>query len=237
LLSIVIPIHNEASILESLVAGIGAGLAEFDEAYELVLCENGSTDATLHLAREIAKCVPQVVVLTNPKASYGAAIRDGILHSRGEHIVVFNADLWDIKFLQDAYQLLDSHDIVIASKRHADSHDQRPFNRRLMTWGFNAVLQVMFGFKGTDTHGMKAFNRVRIAPVVRRCITDREIFDTEVILRGQQVGLTTIEVPTVVEETRPSRYSPFARVPHTFKDLWILYKDLNFAPQSKSSEV
>lgn len=241
MLSIVIPIHNEEVVLRELVSGIVSGLEHSDipkhETYEIILCENGSSDQTLPLAYEIAETRPQVMVLTSPHASYGAAIRTGILNSRGERIVVFNADLWDMDFLQNAYHLLQNFDIVIASKRHPDSNDQRPFNRRLITWGFNMVLQVMFGFKGTDTHGMKAFNRARITPVVRRCITDKEIFDTEVILRAQQAGLTTTEVPTVVHETRPSRYSPLARVPRTFKDLWALYKSLYLTAPSPSSEA
>jgi glycosyltransferase AglD len=236
-LSIVIPIHNEELVLKSLISGIVAGMKHFTETYEIILCENGSTDRTLPLAYEIAEHQPEVVVLTSPHASYGAAIRTGILNSRGERIVVFNADLWDMQFLQDAHRLLQRFDIVIASKRHPESDDQRPFNRRLITWGFNMVLQVLFNFKGTDTHGMKAFNRARITPVVRRCITDKEIFDTEVILRAQQAGLTTTEVPTVVQETRPSRYSPLARVPRTFKDLWALYKSLYLTSPAPSSET
>lgn len=176
-------------------------------------------------------------MLTSPRASYGAAIRQGILHSRGERIIVFNADLWDMDFLRRASDLLGQFDIVIASKRHPQSQDQRPFNRRLMTWGFNLALQILFGFKGTDTHGMKAFNRVRITPVVRRCITDREIFDSEVILRAQQAGLSTTEVATIVEETRPSRYSPLVRVPRTLRDLWVLFKDMHFGSQPRASEA
>lgn len=237
MLSIVIPVHNEELLLEALVTGIQAGLGDFGESYEIILCENGSADNTLALARQLAASDDRLIVLTSQQASYGAAIRRGILHSRGERIVVFNADLWDMKFLREAYQRLRQYDIVIASKRHPDSHDQRPFNRRLITWGFNMVLRVLFGFTGSDTHGMKAFRRATIVPVVRRCLTDREIFDTEVILRAQQVGLTMTELPTVVEETRPSRYSAFARVPRTLKDLWVLYKDLHFTSHPQLDEI
>ena len=237
MISIVIPIHNEEILLESLVAGITAGLVGFHEPYEIILCENGSHDETLALAHRLAEQNSSLVVLSSPQASYGAAIRRGILASRGERIILFNADLWDMDFLRDAHQMLARYDIVIASKRHRDSHDNRPFNRRLITWSFNMVLRVLFGFTGTDTHGMKAFRRVTIAPIARRCLTDREIFDTEVILRAEQAGLTMTELPTTVEEARPSRYSTFARVPRTLKDLWVLYKDLHFAPQTQLDEV
>jgi glycosyltransferase involved in cell wall biosynthesis len=229
-LSIVVPIHNEAAILESVVKGIIAQLADLSEPYELVLYENGSTDETLPLARALAAQHPQVVVLTNPKASYGLAIRNGILHSQGERIVIFNADLWDIPFLRQSNRLLTDYDIVIASKGHPDSHDQRPWNRRLITQTFNLILQLLFGFKGTDTHGMKALKRTPIVPIIQQCVTDGEIFDSELILRGERAGLKRIEVPTVVEETRPSRFGLFNRVPRTLRDLFMLYRALHGRP-------
>ncbi len=237
LLSIVIPIHNEEAILPSLVTGIISGLQDFEGQYELILAENGSHDKTLPVACQLEQTYAQVVVLTNPQAGYGKAIRDGILHSKGEYVVIFNADLWDLDFLRTAVQLLTQYDIVIASKRHPESHDQRPFNRRFITWGFNLLLRIMFRFSGSDTHGMKAFRRVGIVPVVLRCITDREIFDTEVILRGQQIGLTTVEVPADVEETRPSRYSPLVRIPRTLRDLGRLYVDMHWRAYSVTSRL
>ncbi len=237
MLSIVIPIHNEERILESLIHELTNGLHDLNTDYELILSENGSKDNTLALAQRLAAEVSNVVVISSPTASYGRAIKTGILNSQGENIVVFNADLWDLDFLRQALHLLETYDIVIASKRHQQSHDQRPFNRRFITWAFNLLLRVMFGFTGSDTHGIKAFRRRRIVPVVKDCITEREIFDTEVILRAQQAGLTTIELPVTVEETRPSRYSPFMRIPRTVRDLGMLYRDMYLTPRTKPTEL
>ncbi len=225
-LSIVIPIHNEAAILASVVHGIRTELAALAERYELILYENGSTDETLELARQLAQQQPEIVVKTSPQASYGAAVKGGILAAQGERIVLFNADLWDIPFLLESSRQLHTYDIVVASKRHPGSRDERPWNRRFITWGFNMVLRLLFGFQGTDTHGMKAFKRAAIWPIIQQCVTDKEIFDTEVILRAQAAGLKIIEVPVIVEETRPSRYSPLVRIPRTLRDLNTLRKAL-----------
>lgn len=70
-----------------------------------------------------------------------------------------------------------------------------------------------------------------------RCITNRELFDTELILRGQRAGLTTVEVPVTVAETRPSRYSPLSRLPRTLSDLWRLYLDFTFGSASVLDRV
>jgi glycosyltransferase involved in cell wall biosynthesis len=225
--SVVIPIHNEAAVIDDLVRGITTELADFGETYELILYENGSSDNTLELAYALQATYPQLVIRTSPHASYGAAVKNGLLAAQGEHVVVFNADLWDIPFLLESNRLLEQYEIVIASKRHPGSQDNRPWNRRLITWGFNVLLQLLFGFKGTDTHGMKAFNRAAVLPIIQQCVTDKEIFDTEVILRAQRAGLKTVEVPTIVEETRPSRYSPLVRIPRTLRDLRLLYQKLN----------
>ncbi len=226
LLSVVIPVFNEVLVLKSVVEGITSRISDMDDTYELILYENGSTDGTLELAHQLAEQYPQVVVFTSPKASYGAAVKNGILATRGEHIVVFNADFWDIPFLRKSRELLHQYDMVIASKLHPDSEDNRPFVRRFITWGFNKLLQVLFGFAGSDTHGIKAFRRSKIIPIIEQCVTDGEIFDTEVILRGERAGLKSVELPMTVEETRPSRYSLFARVPRTFRDLKTLYRAL-----------
>lgn len=224
--SIVIPIHNEAAILEAVVRDITTELAALADPYEIILYENGSSDGTLELVQQLAAAQPEVVVKTSPHASYGAAVKGGILAAQGERIILFNADLWDIPFLLESSRQLETYDIVVASKRHPGSRDERPWNRRFITWGFNMVLRLLFGFQGTDTHGMKAFKRTAILPIIQQCVTDKEIFDTEVILRAEAAGLKLIEVPVVVEETRPSRYSPLVRIPRTLRDLNTLRKAL-----------
>lgn len=225
-LSIVIPVFNEEPVLRSVVEGITAQISDLDDTYEIILYENGSTDRTLELAHELEAEYPQVVVFTSTKPSYGAAIKNGILNTRGEQIIVFNADFWDIPFLRKSHELLNQYDMVIASKLHPESEDNRPWVRRFITWSFNRLLKILFGFEGSDTHGIKAFKRSKIIPIIEQCVTDGEIFDTEVILRGERAGLKSVELPMTVAETRPSRYSLFARVPRTYRDLKTLYRAL-----------
>ena len=54
--------------------------------------------------------------------------------------------------------LLKKYDAVIGSKRARGARDRRPSIRRLITWGFNTFLRIVFKFTGTDTHGIKALH-------------------------------------------------------------------------------
>jgi glycosyltransferase involved in cell wall biosynthesis len=70
-LSVVVPVHNEEAILESQVTAMAAGLARLGRPFELLIVENGSTDHTLQLGRDLAQRVPGVRVLDLPRETTG----------------------------------------------------------------------------------------------------------------------------------------------------------------------
>ena len=84
--SIVIPAHNEASNLETQVTSFIENLpnAVAEVLKEIIIVENGSTDGTLNVSRQIERKFPNLVkVITIPKGSYGEAIKTGMLDERG----------------------------------------------------------------------------------------------------------------------------------------------------------
>ena len=208
MLSIVIPIHNEELILESEMSAMNTALKQNlpDLNYEVLLVENGSRDRTLEIAQQISNTMPEVRVVSLASASYGGAVKEGILRAGGDLIAILNIDFWDIEFIKKALDILayDKYDIVLGSKTMGGAKDLRPWTRRWITAGLNAILHLVFNFKGTDTHGMKMFSREKVAPIAGQCLTEREIFDTEMILRAQYQGLKTKEVPVICVEKRPS---------------------------------
>lgn len=224
--SIVVPIHNEARLIKNLVNDLCEAFHEHHTTptYQLVLCENGSTDDSRALLAEAAEDHEGITVISLPEASYGAAMKAGILHASGDSIVVFNADLWSPQFVIESLRLLNSgSDVVIGSKCLNAGDDRRPFLRRLITRSFNRLLMLFFGFKGTDTHGIKAIRRRALLPVVNACVTSREIFDTEFVLRASQQGLSISEIGVTVTDTRPPRMSLLRRITPTLVDLFKLW--------------
>ncbi len=92
-LSVVIPAHNEAENVGPLVREIGAALAGGGTDYEIVLVDDGSTDATLAYVEELARTNPRLRVVRHP-ASRGQsfAIATGVQAARGDWIATLDGD-------------------------------------------------------------------------------------------------------------------------------------------------
>jgi len=220
--SVVMPAFNEAEILETSVVDVVEGLRAEARSFEVVVCQNGSTDTTLTIARALAEKFPEVVVESSGMADYGLALKAGLLAARGAAVVNFDVDFYDLAFLDAALARIDADNgpaIVVGSKRVAGAHDDRAWYRKLVTATFAFLLRTLFGLRVSDTHGMKAMRRADVVPIARACRFGKDLFDTELILRAERGGLRVEEIPVTVVERRPARTSIFRRVPRTLAGL------------------
>jgi glycosyltransferase involved in cell wall biosynthesis len=223
-LTIVMPAYNESVLLASAVGDVVKGMHERapGRPFELVVVENGSTDGTLRIARDLADQYAEVRVEHLERPDYGDALRTGLLGARGPVVVNFDTDYYDLDFLERAVPMVRPDDgpaIVVASKRAAGSRDERPWPRRAVTAVFSTVLRLLFGAKVSDTHGMKALRYSAVEPYARASRFGRDLFDTELVLRVERAGLGTAEIAVEVREMRPPRTSIFRRVPRTIVGL------------------
>jgi glycosyltransferase involved in cell wall biosynthesis len=226
-LSVVVPVHNEEAILAEQVTAMAEALLRLGLEFEVVVVENGSTDRTLAVGREVAAGWPQVRVIQLPVGDYGVALRQGILEARFDVVVIFNVEFWSIEFVQAALPELQSYVLIIGSKSAPGADDQRPWLRRRITGAYNQLLRTVWAYRGTDTHGMKAFWRRALLPLVQECLTTGFVFDTELVLRAQYAGLSKKELPTDVRELRTPSYASLARrVRPVLANLWILWRHL-----------
>ncbi|MDQ3033712.1 MAG: glycosyltransferase [Myxococcota bacterium] len=219
--SIVIPVYNEEPILQSAVIELIDRLGELPWTYELVLAENGSRDATVDLAEKLSERFPQVRTFSFGQPNYGGALKRGILEARGEYVICDEIDLCDTDFHVRALALLEAGeaDLVVGSKAMRGASDERPFVRRVGTHVINGMLRVSLGFKGTDTHGLKAFRRDALLPVTRSCLVDKDLFASELVIRAERAGLGVVEIPVRVLEKRVPTIGLFRRVPNVMKNL------------------
>jgi glycosyltransferase involved in cell wall biosynthesis len=93
-LSIVIPVFNEADGVEPLVARLAAALPRIEPSYELVFVNDGSRDATLERLRALCATDSRLTVVSLSR-NFGKeiAIAAGLDHARGEAVVIMDADL------------------------------------------------------------------------------------------------------------------------------------------------
>jgi glycosyltransferase involved in cell wall biosynthesis len=219
-ISVVIPVFNEEAILETAVRSLTQKLGRAGYDFELILSENGSVDQTAQLAESLVREIPRVRALHEATANYGLALKQGILAASGEWVICDEIDLGDLDFYCRAQaELSAGADMVIGSKRHPESMDRRPWLRRRGTAAINALLRLTLGFKGTDTHGLKAFKRERALDVVAACTVEHNLFASELVVRAGLMGLDVREIPLRLKEIRPPSVGLLRRVPHVLTDL------------------
>src|SRR5262249_38515371 len=159
----------------------------------------------------------------------GRALKRGILEARGKHVICDEIDLCDVDFYLRALPLLEGAegaDLVVGSKAMKGANDERPLFRRVATRTINGMLRVATGFKGTDTHGLKAFRRERLHDVARACVVDRDLFASEFVIRAGRMGRDVREIPIALHEKRPPSIQLFRRVPRVLRGLvqlaWVI---------------
>jgi glycosyltransferase involved in cell wall biosynthesis len=220
-ISIVIPIYNEQAILHAAVVDLRERLAPLGWAYEIILAENGSRDDTIPIAEELSEKYPEVRVLSAGEPNYGKALRQGILAAQGELVLCDEIDLCDTEFHRRAVEILESGraDMVIGSKLIGGAKDERPLFRHLASIVYTNLLRSLLGFRGTDTHGLKAFRRSTLLPIVNACLVEKDVFASELSIRAYRADLAVIEIPVRVMEKRPPSINLFKRVPNVLKSV------------------
>ncbi len=204
-LSVVVPVFNEAPLLETVVRQLLDELPLIAESYELILSENGSTDGSCGIADDIAARRPRVRVLHSRVADYGLALKHGLEAAQGRYVFHCAVDLVDLDFLRTALGLIGSHDAVLGSKYLQAGLDNRTRFRRAAGRAYAGLLRTLFALEAADTHGIKLFRRDTVAPHIAACRFGGSMFDTELILNLAAAGLRLIEVPLASREVRASR--------------------------------
>lgn len=121
-LSLITPVYNEEESLPLLYEAVQQALAGYAEPWELILVDDGSRDGSLQVLEELAAAHPQHVRVVALRRNFGqtAAMAAGIDHSRGEIIVMMDADLQndpaDIPMMLE--KIDEGYDLVSGWRKH-----------------------------------------------------------------------------------------------------------------------
>jgi polyisoprenyl-phosphate glycosyltransferase len=130
LLSLVIPCFNEEEALRETIKRIAAVLEQSHTTFEIIYVDDGSTDSTPHVLRELQAEDKRVrVIRFSRNFGHQVAITAGIEHAGGLAVVILDADLQDPpevipKFLA---KWLDGYDVVYGVRSERDG--ETPFKR------------------------------------------------------------------------------------------------------------
>lgn len=115
-ISVVIPVHNEQEVLEELYSRLTAALDKIGKTYEIILTNDGSTDRTSEMLRDLHKRRPHQIRVVEFNGNFGQhmAIMAGFERVRGEIVITMDADLQNPP--EDIYKLVQAmeagHDVV-----------------------------------------------------------------------------------------------------------------------------
>jgi dolichyl-phosphate beta-glucosyltransferase len=203
--SLVIPAYNEARRIEACVRDV----AEWSRTrpggfdWEILLVDDGSTDDTASLARRYAaeEGLDLAVLGYERNRGKGAAIRVGVLASKGDPVLVSDTDLSTplSEWSKLAEKLLD-YPVAIGSRALEQElvHKRQAFYRVWLGRAGNTVIQ-LFAVPGIeDTQcGFKLFRGDAARALFSEARVDRFAWDVEILYLARRRGMAIAEVPVI----------------------------------------
>lgn len=198
-LSIIVPAYNEADRLPSSLEKIERFLGAQPYRAEVIVVENGSTDRTAEVVRELAAQWPNLCLIQQSTRGKGLAVRRGMLEAQGEYRFICDADLSMpieevAKFLPPR---LNSYDVAIGSREAPGAvRYNEPLYTHLRGRIFSNLVKLLAlrGFEDTQC-GFKCLR----GEVARDLFSVQRLggwsFDVEMLFVAQQRGYKIVEVP------------------------------------------
>ena len=205
LVSVIVPAYKQEKTIVKDLNRIKKVLDKMRYPTELICVVDGKGDQTFNRALKFTKKNPNVRVIgydTNKGKGY--AVRFGMADSRGE-IVGFIDSGMDLNpnglaMLLEHFEWYGS-DIIVGSKRHPVSKILYPWQRKVLSFGYQLLVFFMFGLKIRDTQvGMKFFRRKVLEKVLPRLLVKKFAFDVEILAVSNSLGFKRIfEAPVDIK--------------------------------------
>ena len=209
-LSLIVPMYNEAAIIEETAKTYATYLAATFPEYELIFVDDGSADDCG--AKVEALGLPNTrVIRYTPNQGKGNAVRTGMLAASGDVRMFLDADVaYGTAVIARAAKLFEENpdkDLVIGSRPlHPDGYAGYTFIRKLASETYIKVLNVVGGFRLSDSQcGCKAYRGPAAEAIFSRTETKGFAFDFETILWAQKLGYGILEMPVTVVNHRESK--------------------------------
>ena len=161
-LSVFFPAFNEEDALPGVVLNAKKVLQKLGiRQYEIIIVDDGSSDASGQIAEDLARNDSQVKVIHHPtNLGYGAALSSGFKAARYEWVVYTDSDgqfdLADIERFADSASRVD---VVLGRRHHRNDHKGRQLN----AWLWGRIVNLILGLDVRDIDcGFKLFRTVRV---------------------------------------------------------------------------
>lgn len=203
-ISVIIPAYNEENRLSSTLDAVIRYFRQHPlwTSYEVLVVDDGSTDATSAVAEGYARETPEVRLLRNPgNRGKGYSVRHGMLEASGEWRLFSDADLsTPIEELESLYSASQKNGCAIAIASRAIDRSlievRQSWFRELGGRGINLIMRMILGLRIQDTQcGFKLFRRDAAEAIFPLQTVERFGFDPELLFLGRKLGFGICEIP------------------------------------------
>jgi glycosyltransferase involved in cell wall biosynthesis len=203
-LSIIMPAYNVEDVIENCVKNVRRLMESLGiEDYEIIAVDDGSKDGTLQRLLKLSSAGNVKVLSNGINIGKGFAVKGALNYATKDYSIVIDADMEiDPKQIKYCLKALKHSDVIIASKRHPQSHYRAPLLRKFLSIGFNVLVQILTGLKFGDTQsGLKAFRTDTFKKIMRVVSVKRYAYDVEVLSVAKLLNLRVAEMPIRIEQS------------------------------------
>lgn len=225
-LSIVIPAYNEEKRIGPTFSAMHDYLAAKDYEHEVILVDDGSMDRTVLQAQEsrLAGESRLKVIKNGGNKGKGFSVKNGILRSVGEYVLICDADMsTPIEELDKLFASLGGENAIAIGSRSIEESAVRvrqPWHRERMGKVFNLLVRLFLLDEFKDTQcGFKLFRGDVAREIARELKIDGFCFDVEMLYLADKKGYGIKEVGVVWNDSPQSKVRIFGSSTSMFFDL------------------
>jgi glycosyltransferase involved in cell wall biosynthesis len=232
---LVIPVLNEAHVLEGSVDRVRAFLGEHPEYdWRVVIVDNGSTDGTDGVARRLVSRFRQdVQFMQLPQRGRGRALRQAWSQSDADVLCYTDVDLsTELAALPKLVSAILERGFGVAtgSRLMRESRTKRSFKREFISRCYNLLVKGLLGVSFSDAQcGFKAVSRQVVTEIIPDVRDQSWFFDTELMVLAEKRGYRIEDVPVTWIEDDDSRVRILRTAWDDIKGLmrvrWTLWRD------------
>jgi dolichyl-phosphate beta-glucosyltransferase len=232
MISAIIPAFNEESALEEAVLTATAVLERLSPSgWEILVIDDGSQDRTAQVAQQLAKD-PHIKLFRHDRnRGKGAAVRTGVLSSRGDAVLIMDADLSTHPETLEAFipALMNGAELVTGDRRNPAARIERPQTilRQLMGGMYASLARRVTGSSLRDFNcGFKLMRGDVARALLAQCRSDRWVWDVEVIALALRQGFAVRAIPVTWRQGNRTSVNPFRAALVSFVELAKLWTQL-----------
>ena len=210
LVDLVIPVLNEAHVLEKSVTTVRRYFGQNVRwRWRVVVVDNGSTDGTSDVGRRLAAEFPDVQFVQLAQRGRGRALRQAWTQSDADIMAYMDVDLsTELEAMPKLIEGVRSgrYDLATGSRLHRDSHTTRGFKRDFISRCYNVIIKLALWTSFTDAQcGFKAVSRRVVKEVVPAIRDQAWFFDTELLVLAEKHGYRIMDQPVTWVDDPDSR--------------------------------